>query len=79
MVSSFGSYFCGADAVCSIKIYFQILGKIMNKLIIFISLLLLSGCVAGDFGEERNRLYEMNSDKEICGKMPERCINGVSW
>ena len=45
----------------------------MNKLIIFISLLLLSGCVAGDFGEERNRLYEMNSDKEIAPK----CRNAV--
>ncbi|MBQ1612579.1 MAG: hypothetical protein II085_03800 [Alphaproteobacteria bacterium] len=51
----------------------------MNKFLVFISLLLLAGCVAGDFNEKRQRLYEMNSDKEICEKYPERCISGVSW
>lgn len=51
----------------------------MNKLLIILSLLILAGCVAGDFGPERDRLYDMNSDKEICAKMPERCIGGVSW
>ena len=38
----------------------------------------LCGCVAGDFAPTRNRLHEMNSDKEICEKQPERCISGVS-
>ena len=51
----------------------------MNKLFIIFSLLILCGCVAGDFGEKRERLYDMNSDKEICAKYPERCISGVSW
>lgn len=51
----------------------------MNKFLIMVSLLLLGGCVAGDFGPDRERLYEMNSDKEICAKTPERCINGVAW
>ena len=48
-----------------------------NFLILFIFLLLTS-CAAGNFGERRERLYEMNSDKEICSQTPERCINGVS-
>ncbi len=51
----------------------------MNKFLLLVSLLILAGCVAGDFGEKRQRLYEMNSDKEICDKYPERCISGVSW
>lgn len=51
----------------------------MNRFFVIFCLLLLGGCVAGDFGPERDRLYDMNSDKDICAKMPERCINGVSW
>lgn len=52
--------------------------KMRNFLILFV-LLFLFACTAGDFGAERERLYEMNSDKEICSQTPERCINGVSW
>ncbi|MBP5399372.1 MAG: hypothetical protein J6Y53_03030 [Alphaproteobacteria bacterium] len=48
-----------------------------NFFILFIFLFLL-GCTAGNFGPKRDRLYEMNSDKEICAQSPERCINGVS-
>ena len=48
----------------------------MKKIVMTICLLALCGCVAGDFA--RNRLHEMNSDKEICEKQPERCISGVS-
>lgn len=51
----------------------------MYKFVIIFSLLLLGGCVAGDFGADRERLYDMNSDKEVCTKAPERCINGVAW
>lgn len=51
----------------------------MKKLIVLVSILLVAGCVAGDFGEKRERLYDMNSDKEICEKYPDRCISGVSW
>ena len=39
----------------------------------------ISGCVAGELKEDRRRLYEMNSDKEICEKNPKRCIGGVAW
>ena len=51
----------------------------MRKIFVLYILLLLSGCIAGDFGPERERLYDMNSDKEICEQTPEHCINGVSW
>ncbi|MEI3582587.1 MAG: hypothetical protein V8R89_07975 [Alphaproteobacteria bacterium] len=50
----------------------------MKKIVMTICLLALCGCVAGDFAPNRNRLHEMNSDKEICEKQPERCISGVS-
>ncbi len=42
----------------------------MKKVIMLICLLGLWGCVAGNFPEKRNRLHEMNSDKEICEKIP---------
>lgn len=51
----------------------------MNRFFVIFCLLLLGGCVAGDFGADRERLHSMNSDREICEKTPERCINGVSW
>jgi len=51
----------------------------MKKTFILILLLLITACEAGNFGSKRERLYEMNSDKEICEKHPERCISGVSW
>ena len=51
----------------------------MKKLVFLVSILLLAGCVAGDFGEKREHLYDINSDKEICAKHPERCTSGVSW
>jgi len=50
----------------------------MRNLLILFTVLFLAGCAAGNFGAKRERLYEMNSDKEICAKTPERCINGVS-
>jgi len=52
--------------------------KRMKKIVMTICLLALCGCVAGDFAPKRNRVHEMNSDKEICEKQPERCISGVS-
>lgn len=51
----------------------------MRSFLILFLLLFLTGCIAGNFGPERERLYEMNSDKEICEQMPERCIEGISW
>ena len=51
----------------------------MKKLGILALMLVLGGCVAGEFESKRNRLHEMNSDKEICEKNPDRCINGVAW
>ena len=51
----------------------------MNKLLIIVSILMLAGCIAGNFGEERERLYKINSDEDICAQYPERCINGVVW
>ncbi len=51
----------------------------MKKVIMLICLLGLWGCVAGNFPEKRNRLHEMNSDKEICEKNPDRYISGVAW
>lgn len=42
----------------------------MKKIVMTICLLALCGCVAGDFAPNRNRLHEMNSDKEICESSP---------
>ena len=39
---------------------------------------ILSSCVAGEFTPDRNRLHDMNSDKDICSREPERCISGVA-
>ncbi len=50
----------------------------MKKIIMAVCLLALSGCVAGEFSSDRNRLHDMNSDKEICDNQPERCLSGVS-
>lgn len=51
----------------------------MKKILLFVSLLVLAGCVAGDFEEKREHLHNVNSDQEICARMPERCISGVAW
>ena len=51
----------------------------MKKTTFLLLLLLITACQAGNFGEKREHLYEMNSDKEICAKHPERCTSGVSW
>lgn len=51
----------------------------MKKILVMVSLMALCGCVAGDFTPSRTRLHEMNSDKELCEKNPERCTSGVSW
>ena len=50
----------------------------MKKFVILTILLALCGCVAGEFTPNRNRLHEMNSDKDICSREPERCISGVA-
>ena len=51
----------------------------MKKIILILMVFVIAGCAAGELKENRRRLYEMNSDKEICEKHPERCISGVSW
>ena len=51
----------------------------MRNFLLFFVFLFLFGCTAGNFAPERERLHDVNSDKEICAKTPERCINGVSW
>ncbi len=50
----------------------------MKKIMTLVILLVLSGCVAGEFTPERNRLHDMNSDRDICSREPERCISGVA-
>ncbi len=51
----------------------------MKKILLILVVFVIAGCTAGELKENRRRLYEMNSDKEICEKHPERCISGVSW
>ena len=50
----------------------------MNKLVLILSIIMLSGCVVGEFKENRIRMHEINSDKEICEKYPDRCISGIA-
>ncbi len=50
----------------------------MKKIVLMITLLALCGCVAGEFTPQRNRLHDMNSDREICANHPERCVDGVA-
>ncbi len=50
----------------------------MKKVLMFFCLISLCSCVAGDLTPDRKRLHEMNSDKEICEKYPERCISGIA-
>lgn len=49
----------------------------MQKVIVFLTALLLSGCVAGEFSPERHAQYEEGHPD--CKVTPERCINGVPW
>lgn len=51
----------------------------MKNILILLILLGLSACVVGEFEDNRNRMHEMNRDKDVCDKNPERCISGVSW
>lgn len=52
----------------------------MKKIFLLIVMsVILYGCEVGNFSDKRNRLHEMNSDKEICEQHPERCVSGVSW
>lgn len=51
----------------------------MKKMMMILALCLLSSCVAGEFTEDRNRMHEINRDRDVCEKHPERCINGISW
>ncbi len=50
----------------------------MKKVLVLLCLFALSGCVAGEFAPNRNRLHEMNSDRDICAREPERCVSGVA-
>ncbi|MBR2921783.1 MAG: hypothetical protein IKC10_00520 [Alphaproteobacteria bacterium] len=50
----------------------------MKKILLFVMILLLSGCVkVGEFTPETHKLYEMG--KPDCEKTPERCYKGVPW
>ncbi len=52
----------------------------MKKVLLFIGLLLLSGCVeVGNFPEDRVNLHEMGSENDYCDKHPSRCYEGVQW
>lgn len=52
----------------------------MKKLICFIVMLAISGCIsAGSFSEKRNRLHEMGHEDTYCEQNPNRCVNGVPW
>lgn len=50
----------------------------MNKLIVLLMIMVLSGCVkAGEFSPERHAQYEQGHPE--CNKSPEKCVNGVPW
>lgn len=47
----------------------------MKKIIIFTLFFTLFGCVAGDFPENRERLYRMGHDSTVCRNHPEKCVD----
>ena len=49
----------------------------MQKLALFLFVMILSGCVAGEFSPERHAQYE--EGHADCKVTPERCIHGVAW
>lgn len=52
----------------------------MKKLIVFLMLFAVCGCVTvGKFPEKRNRLHELGNEESYCEKNPDRCIDGVAW
>ncbi|MBR1648409.1 MAG: hypothetical protein IJ689_02290 [Alphaproteobacteria bacterium] len=50
----------------------------MSKVWLLVLISFLTGCIAGDFGQERERLYEMNSASEVCNLHPEHCTDSTS-
>lgn len=54
----------------------------MKKFIVVVALLLVAGCkgfTAGDFPENRQRLYTIGNEEAYCQQHPDRCVNGVPW
>ncbi|MFI3241143.1 MAG: hypothetical protein R3Y43_01085 [Alphaproteobacteria bacterium] len=49
----------------------------MKKMILVAMILLISGCVVGEFEPKREKLH--SKGKNICQTNPERCFNGQPW